>query len=52
MAPKKSSSKDGKIRGVRTEKGDEVGAKYVVSNASTLSTYLELIGEEIFPERS
>ncbi len=38
--------KEGKIRGVRTEAGDEVGAAYVVSNASTLSTYLDLIGQE------
>jgi prolycopene isomerase len=41
--------KEGKIRGVRTEEGDEVGADYIVSNASTLSTYLELIGQENIP---
>jgi len=41
--------KDGKIRGVRTEEGEEVGTRCVVSNASTLSTYLELIGEEYIP---
>jgi len=41
--------RDGKIRGVRTEEGEEVEADYVVSNASTLSTYLELIGEENIP---
>lgn len=40
---------DGKIRGVLTDEGDEVTTGYVVSNVSTLSTYLELIGPEYIP---
>jgi prolycopene isomerase len=47
---KKILLRDGRIRGVRTEEGDEAGTRYVVSNASTLGTYLELIGEEHVPE--
>lgn len=37
---------DGKVSGVLTEAGDTVTTNYVVSNASTLDTYLELLDQE------
>jgi phytoene dehydrogenase-like protein len=41
---------DRKVQGVVTEDGQEIQAKRVVSNASTLSTYLEMIDREAVPK--
>jgi phytoene dehydrogenase-like protein len=40
---------DGAVQGVITEQGDRVSCRYVVSNASTVQTYLELIGGDAVP---
>jgi prolycopene isomerase len=37
---------DGRVKGVMTEVGDVVDCKYVVSNASSLDTYMELMDSE------
>lgn len=47
---KKILVEDGKVVGVETEQGDVIYAKAVVSNASSIDTYVELIGEEHVPE--
>ena len=39
-----------KITGVVTESGDEIATEHVVSNASMLTTYVDLIGKEHVPE--
>jgi len=41
---------DGAVRGVLTEQGEQVGCRYVISNASTVQTYLELIDRSEVPE--
>ena len=41
---------DGKVKGVITEHGDEVATDYVISNASKVTTYVDLIGREHIPE--
>lgn len=41
---------DGRVVGVETEHGDVIHTKAVVSNASSIDTYVELIGEEHVPE--
>lgn len=41
---------NGQVQGVVTEHGDTINAHYVVSNASTLSTYTELINPDLVPE--
>ena len=40
---------EGTVRGVLTEHGDRVGCRYVVSNASTVQTYLDLIDPSAVP---
>ena len=40
---------NGRVRGVLTEEGEEIACRCVVSNASTLSTYLELIDPKYVP---
>lgn len=42
--------RDGAIRGVVTEHGEEIRADYVLSNASPITTFLELIGRENCPQ--
>jgi phytoene dehydrogenase-like protein len=46
---KKIIVKDAKVSGVLTEDGDLVTANYVVSNVSTVQTYIELIDREEVP---
>lgn len=41
---------DGRVVGVETEHGDVIPTKAVVSNASSIDTYVELVGEEHVPE--
>ncbi len=41
---------DGRVIGVETEQGDVIHTKAVVSNASSIDTYVELVGEEHVPE--
>jgi phytoene dehydrogenase-like protein len=43
---------DQKVRGVLTEDGEEIPCPYVLSNASTLTTYTDLIGPENLPGES
>jgi len=38
-----------KVNGVITEHGDMINTNYVVSNASTIHTYIELIGQDNVP---
>ncbi len=51
-AARKISASGGKVRGVWTEDGVEVSCDYVLSNASTLLTYTDLIGAENLPRES
>ena len=46
---KKILVKNGMVTGVMTEDGDMVNANYAVSNASTISTFAELIDREEVP---
>jgi len=48
-AAKKILIEGGRAKGVITEDGDEVRADYVISNASMITTYLELLGTEHTP---
>ena len=48
-AVKKILVEDGAVQGVITEHGDHIKAKYVVSNASQVSTYVQLIDGEHVP---
>lgn len=41
--------RDGAVRGVVTEQGEEITARYVLSNASPITTFLELIGRDDCP---
>ncbi len=41
-----------KVQGVVTEQGEQVSCDYVISNASTLLTYTDLIGPENLPKES
>jgi phytoene dehydrogenase-like protein len=41
---------DGEVRGVITEDGDEIATRYVVSNASKIATYMELIDSDQVPD--
>jgi len=43
--------KDGAVTGVVTEDGDEISTKHVVSNASTTTTYTDLIDPDLVPEQ-
>lgn len=47
---KKIVVEDGQIKGVITESGDLIESSYVISNASTLDTYVEMIDHEELPE--
>ena len=49
-AAKKIIVKDGKVQGVLTENEDEITAKYVISNASKISTYVDMMDEEHVPD--
>jgi len=40
---------DGKVTGVVTEDGESIAAPIVLSNASTITTYVDLIGKEHVP---
>lgn len=40
---------NGRVTGVETEEGDRIDTDYVISNASLISTYAELIGAEHVP---
>ena len=42
----------GRVRGVITEEGDEITCNFVVSNAGTLATYVDLIGSEHVPAKN
>jgi prolycopene isomerase len=46
---KKIVVEKGAVRGVVTERGDHIAAKYVVSNASPVSAYVQLIDPEKVP---
>ena len=41
---------DGQIKGVVTDHDDEISTEYIVSNASPIATYTQLIGTEHLPE--
>ncbi|MCP4644094.1 MAG: NAD(P)/FAD-dependent oxidoreductase, partial [bacterium] len=43
---------DGKVQGVVTEHGEEIATSTVISNASKVTTYLDLVGEDALPEAS
>jgi phytoene dehydrogenase-like protein len=40
---------DGKVKGVITEEGDEIATQYVVSNASKITTFMDLIDADQVP---
>ena len=40
---------EGRVRGVITEKGEEITTDHIISNASTIITYFDLIGREHVP---
>jgi prolycopene isomerase len=42
--------KEGAVQGVITEAGEEISAQYVISNASKISTYVEMIDPDQVPE--
>jgi len=42
---------DGAAKGVVTDKGEDVRASFVVSNASKISTYTELVDKEFVPDK-
>jgi len=42
----------GKVKGVVTEDGEEIPAKFVISNASKISTYFEMIDAENLPREA
>ena len=47
----KINVKDGTVTGVTTDKGEDISAKRVVSNASTATTYVDLIDPDQVPEQ-
>lgn len=47
---KKILVEDGRITGVVTEKGETIATSYVISNASTLTVYTEMIDPEHVPD--
>jgi len=47
---KKIIISDNRVRGVVTETGEEITCDYVVSNASIITTYVEMVGEEHIPD--
>jgi prolycopene isomerase len=48
-AASKIDVQGGQVRSVLTDQGDQVSTKYVVSNAGTLTTYLELMDRDQIP---
>ena len=46
---KKILVEKGSVKGVVTEQGDEIKSKFVVSNASKISTFVELLDPEYIP---
>ncbi len=42
---------NGAVRGVITEDGDEITSRFVVSNASKITTFVDLIGREHIPQK-
>ena len=42
---------NGKIRGVITENGDKIKTRFVISNASKISTYIDLMEPEHVPQK-
>jgi len=42
----------GAVRGVVTDDGEEIPARFVVSNVSPVATYLQLIGRDLVPEEA
>lgn len=48
---KKILVRDGAVQGVLTDKGDEITSRFVVSNASAIATFVELIDREHLPEQ-
>ncbi len=51
-AARRISAPRGMVQGVRTEDGEEIPCDFVLSNASTLLTYTDLIGAEDLPKGS
>ena len=49
-AAKKINVENGKIKSVITEDGDEISTKFVISNASPMTTLIDMIGSENCPE--
>lgn len=47
---KKIIVNQGAVKGVITEDGEEISAKYVISNASKVSTYVEMMDEDQVPD--
>ncbi|MBW2593075.1 MAG: NAD(P)/FAD-dependent oxidoreductase, partial [Deltaproteobacteria bacterium] len=47
---KKIIIKQGAVQGVITDKGEEIAAKYVISNASKISTYTEMMDMDQVPD--
>ena len=47
---KRIATRTGRVSGVVTEMGEEIGARYVVSNASSVTTYTRLLAQEVVPE--
>lgn len=47
---KKIIVENGAVRGVVTDNGDEISTDFVISNASKISTYMELLDPEHVPE--
>ena len=47
---KKIIVQNGAVRGVVTEQGDEISTNFVISNASKISTYMELLDPEHVPD--
>ena len=43
---------DGRVKGVKTAQGETLAAKYIVSNASPVSTYTELIAPQQVPDKA
>ena len=43
---------DGEVRAVVTEHGDQIETTHVVSNASLVTTYLDMIGAEFLPSKA
>jgi phytoene dehydrogenase-like protein len=49
---KKILVEGGAVRGVLTDDGEEIPARFVISNVSPVITYLQLIGDDQVPEKA